>query len=268
MNTYRLLSGVTALVFAAAASAAPGSGITVSVTPSLAPNAYGSSYWGGYVSNAVNALYTGASTYGSPGDPAYYQAVTGPINVKDNIVTGFNSWLGDANPGTDFGANYANEYGNRLHFGVKIEGNGTQISISEMGFTAASDDPGDGLGFSYGPGSYTYSSDYMGVIHGPGGDTFITSGPATQLVDEIVGRGSGNAYAVYSTDPGATNQDKIDIAASQIAPYNFTGTYYLVDSNGTQIGSGNANVTAVPEPASMVILAAGGLGFLRRRKKA
>jgi len=36
--------------------------------------------------------------------------------------------------------------------------------------------------------SYNYSASYVGIIYGAGGaNTYITSGPATQLVNEIVG---------------------------------------------------------------------------------
>lgn len=259
MKNIRLLFLAISAVVIGSAHATPA--ISITVTPSLAPNAFGSPNWPGYVSNAVTALYNGFSAFGSASSPDYYSAVTGPINVKDNIVTGFNSWRGDANPGGDYGAAFAGEYGNRLHFGVVIEGHGVQFSISEMSFDSHSSDAGDGLGFGFAAGSYGYSNDYVGVIHGPSGDTFITSGPNTQLVDEIVGRGSGNAYAVYSTDPGATNQEKIDLAASAIGPYSYTGTYAIEGVTGS------ATVNAVPEPFSMAALGFGALAVLRKRRK-
>lgn len=258
MKTRHIATAALAALIAAPAMAQ----ITITVTPSLAPNAFGSSYWPTYVSNAVGALYSGATTAGTPNTPGYYAPITGPINVRDNIVTGFVSWRGDADPATTYGAAYGSEYGNRVHFGVVIDGHGQQISIADLAFTASSSDAGDGLGFSFVTGSYNYSSDYMGVIHGSSGDTFVTSGPNTQLVDEIVGRGSGNAYAVYSTDPGATNQDKIDNLAAQLGAYDFTGTYTI---DGV---AGSATVQAVvPEPASLGALCIGALAMLRRRRK-
>ncbi len=260
MKHIRLLLPTLSL-FVISSAQAIGGPPTITVTPSLAPNAFGSPNWAGYVGNAVTALYNGFSTFGSPSSPDYYAAVTGPINVKDNIVTGFNSWHGDANPGVDFGAPFAGEYGNRLHFGVVINGHGTQFAIADLAFDAVSSDPLNGLGFSFSAGSFNYSSSYMGVIHGPSGDTFVTSGPNTQLVDELVGRGSGNAYAVYDTDPGATEQDKIDQAAANIGYYSFTGTYTL---DG---GSGSATVNAVPEPMSLTALGLGALAFLRKRRR-
>ena len=184
--------------------------ITIDVTPSLAPNAFGSPNWNGYVSNSVYALMNGLSTYGSAGSPDYYSTIIGPIQARDNIVTGFNSWRGDANPGVTYGAAYAGEYGTRVHFGLHIDGHGTQFSIADMSITMSSSDPGNGLGWTFAAGSYNYSSSYVGVIHDPSGDIFVTSGPNTQLVDELFARGSGNAYDVYMSDPGATPQDKID----------------------------------------------------------
>jgi len=242
--------------------------ITIDVTPSLAPNAFGSPYWNDYVSNAVTALMNNDGTYGNPALPSYYSKITGPIPIQDNIVTGFNSWLGDANPGTDFGPNFANEYGNRVHFGIHIDGHGQQFSISQLQLIGSSSDAGNGLGFEFGLGTYNYSSSYVGVIHGPSGDTFITSGPNTQLVDEVYGRGSGNAYAVYLSDPGATNQDKINNFLATLSPYSFTEQYTLFYSGGSNpLAFGEGSVQLVtPEPASLIALGIGAVSLFRRRR--
>ena len=86
-------------------------------------------------------------------------------------------------------------------------------------------------------GSYDYSNDYVGVIFGTGGgpNTYITSGPSSQLVDAIYGRGSGNADAAYC--PGcslADQQAAIDALDPDFAGMTqFTGTYTLTDPNAT-----------------------------------
>src|SRR5688572_19908847 len=95
------------------------SGPTITVTPTLAPNVFGSPSYPGWVTNSFNALDQGLSTFGTPGTPEYYKAQA-VVTRHEAIVTGFNSWKGVANPGAPFGA----ELGNRMLFGLHIFGNG------------------------------------------------------------------------------------------------------------------------------------------------
>lgn len=243
--------------------------VTIDVKGSLAPNAFGSPNYGAYVDNAITAMYLGVSSYGTPGTPSYYQQISGPISANQAIVTGFPSWLGDANPSVTYGPAFANELGNRPLFGVDIRGNGVQISIDQVGFSATST-PNNVLDFGFGTGSYNYSSDYRGLLYGTDGlrgtpdDIWITSGPASQLVDEIIGRGSGNALDAYVTDPGANNQERINNAAAGYGSEDltFTGTYEY----GAVQGSGSI-ILAVPEPSSFALAGLGcaGLMIFRRR---
>ena len=254
-----------------AAIPAFGGPITITVIPSLAPNRWGSPSWPTYVTNAVTAIQNGLSSYGDPSSPSYYAAQTTPITPMDMIVTGFPSWLGQADPGTVFGPAYANELGNRPQFGVDINGNGTPISISMLSFTGSSNDAVDVLGFSYGLGSYDYSNDYVGIIYGAGGPTFVTSGLNTQLVDRIVGRGSGNAIDAYCS-PCTTAQQQAAIVAQLDAlstVTTFTGTYTMsAGSTVLATGSGTLNVEPIPEPGTLVAIAGGLLltGLLMRRR--
>jgi hypothetical protein len=257
--------------------------LTITVTPSLAPNAFGSPSYSGYVSNAIGALETGATSAGDPNSPTYYQAIANGASIDANqiIVSGFPSWLGQADPGTAFGPAYANELGNRLLFGLSITSNsGQTFSISELSFAATSSDAGNSLGFGFGQGSYNYSSDYVGVIYGAGGAadtsdyTYVTSGSNTQPVNAIYGRGSGNAYDVYETDPGATDQDKLNNAMAAIPGSTFTGTYSIegfTGSGSVNIDSVNPNASPTPEPSTFVMAATAGLAGLayswRRRKR-
>ena len=139
------------------------------------------------------------------------------ISVTNNIVTGFPSWNGLADPGDVFGANFSQELGNRLQFGIDIKGGTNLISISQLSFSAHSTDPSNTLDFAFAQGSYNYSASYVGIIYGPGGtNTYITSGPATQLVNEIVGRGSGNAWDTYDTSGNIASQQS-NIVALRLA---------------------------------------------------
>lgn len=228
--------------------------ITISVIPASAPNAYGSPSYAAWQANAVYALEHGLTSYGDPNSPTYYTQAPRVMSVMNNLVTGFASWNGAASPA---GA-YASELGNRLQFGVDIKGNGQQISISGLSFVMQSTDPSDSLGYSYGIGGYDYSAGYVGWLYGADGvrstsdDVFITSGPNTQLVDEIVGRGSGNAWWPSASDAlaGASNQEIINAAAQNLGgvPIDFTGTYTYGDVQG----AATVTFTPVPEPTTLI----------------
>jgi hypothetical protein len=243
--------------------------VSITVIPSLAPNAFGSPSWTTYVTNATTAIEAGQTSLGS--GAAKYDALAdgATLNYLDAIVTGFDSWRGVAAPGSA----YSPEYGNRMHFGIHILGNGTKFSISQMSFVGDSTDTGNVLDWGNAAGVYNYSTDYIGIDYGPdnvkggGNDTYITSGLNTQLVDELVGRGSGNSLDIYTTDPGATNQDKIYGAAAKFGiteDFSLSGTYTI----GAVSGSASVNY-AVPEPTGLALLGLGaGALLLRRRRSA
>ena len=267
---YRLLVGLLAFLPAFA-------DVTVTVYPSLAPNIYGSPSWSGYLQNAMTALETGASSIGDPAtDPTAYYQVT-QITPNQNVVADFPLWLGNANPTGAF----ANELGNRLHFGVVITGG--LFSLSELSFEMSSSDPNDLFEFADDFATDDYSLTRIGYINNVG---FVTSGPGTQLVNALYYVGVGNAPDVYSSDPGTTNQDKVDnlLAGAPLydcngtpcgiplPPYEITTTYTLTDSQGDVIGEGSGTVdvipSAVPDPGSIVLLGTmiAGAGFFRFRR--
>ncbi|HMS55856.1 MAG TPA: Ig-like domain-containing protein [Fimbriimonadaceae bacterium] len=216
-----------------------------------APNAFGSPNWEAYLSNAITSL---KDELGSTGDrtldPAGYQEVT-QIPWKDIVVSGFNSWRGVAAPGAPFHA----EYGNRLHFGVRIQGNGRRIKLSDVEVTMTSSDPNNDLGFTqdWGALSIPYSTRRTGLDYGPDRDRgtlddfMVTSGPGTTEVDELIFIGLGNAWD--ATFESGTDQEKLEAVRCYIeplAPIDVTSEYRLKDGLGGYLVTGSATVTVVP----------------------
>lgn len=252
---------------------------TIVVIPALAPNAFGSAYFGAWTANAIEALHDGATSAGDPSLPSYYQAQSN-ITPAQSLVTGFPSWMGVVDPGTVFGPAFANEGGNRMHFGVLIDGDGQQFSISQLSFEGFSDDPGNilGSGFYYEAGDFDYSLGYQGVLKGDDGllwtndDVFVTGGPNTTLVDGLVSRGPGNSIPVYCAGCTlAEQQAAIDLVANGPYPTKFTGAYglHLEGEDFIETGAGSFVFGAVPEPATWAMMLAGfGLigATLRRRR--
>jgi hypothetical protein len=248
--------------------------ITITVTPTLAPNAYGSPSWAAWEANSITALENGLSSYGDPTLPTYYQAQS-MVNATQTVVTDFPSWMGQAI--SDPNSPFANEYGNRMTFGLTILGNGQTFSISQLGFNAVSNDAGNALGFGYAPGpvtGYDYTPNYVGVIYGIDGAaatneyTYVTCSTAydvtcaysdSQLVNALYSRGSGNSFAALCNGPctAADGQDQINATAEYMNDTNltqFTGTYYLMDGQDTiASGSGTFNI-ATPEPSTWLLM--------------
>lgn len=256
---------------------------TISVYPSFAPNAFGSPSFAPWDANAISALMSGSSSAGTSTLPSYYEQIPNGANVPLWIATNFPSWHAFADPGTVFGPAFANELGNRLYFNTHINGNGFSFNLTQLSFQATSTDVGNFLGYSIPAGSFNYSPSFVGLQYGPNGvlgggdDVLITGGPNTQFVNELFARGTGNAPEVLSTDPGATDQEKIDNARLLIPnDFIFNGEYSLgVDDFGTFTGSAFV-VVAVPEPATVAMTGLGGaaLAFAcvtqwkkRRRRK-
>lgn len=247
----------------------------VEVVASSAPNFLSSPSWSDYATAAVFSLENGAGNIGDRNtDPTAYEQFSDGMLISSNemIVSNFASWRGQANPPAPFNL----ERGNRLHFGLHILGDGTmQFNMDQVEYEITSDD-GNSLGFSGDLSGDNYSTVRVGIdwgadrMKGGGDDTTITSGPGTQLVDEFIYVGVGNAWDA-STQPGPSDQDKLDQVRQSLFPdypITVTGIYRLNDGGGNTLATGSTFVVVVPEPGAAVLLAGlvlSGFGFRRRR---
>ena len=245
---------------------------TFTVAPSSAPNAFGSPSWGPYVANALNSLQNGSGSTGDlDTDPTAYEVTGAVIELGDVVVSGFSSWRGVAGQPSPFNG----EYGNRLHFGLRITGGGSepQFRLNDLAFDMSSGDSGNSLVFAGNFAGFNYSATRYGIDYGadrmPGGgdDTVYNSGNGLSLVDEIVYVGVGNAFDA-SFEPGPTDQDKLDSVFYYIdseSPFNIACTYTLFAPDGvTELGGAGARVM-VPGPASCALL--GGLLVIAKRRR-
>lgn len=99
-------------------------------------------------------------------------------------------------------------------------------------------------------------------------DTYITSGPNTQLVNEIVGRGSGNADAAYcSPCTPAQQQAAINAVYADFSGMTqFTGTYTMTLPGGAVSSTGSGTYEISPEPVTLFLIGSGllAISLLRR----
>ncbi len=277
MRTVAALAiGMIAWLASGTASAVPIGNLNIDVFASSAPNRFGSPSWSGYAANALNSLENGLGTTGDRNlSPTAYEVLNGTYMPGDVMVTSFNSWRGVASPGAPFGS----EYGNRLHFGLHIVGDGaTQFKLNDLTFAIHSSDGdalafvGDFVGFDF---DGTNSDRLLGINWGAdrvkgGVDDFTVTGVGSALlsIDELMYVGVGNAYWPGGPGDPLTGQAALDDTAGYILANNvvITGSYCITGSNGHSYCDGTS-LTPVSEPGTLAVLGMGllGLGVMRRR---
>ena len=248
-----------------AAMASPAPPVTITVFPSLAPNAYGSPSWAGYMANAQTGLQNGLSTVGDRNtDPTGYQVVSS-IAANQPLVTSYPSWDGVANPTGAF----SSEEGNRLHFGVVIESS-TAFSLNEITFSLNSNDSGNTFNYDDNLAGTDFSNGKrVGIYYGADGAkggvgvnadvTYNASNPGSDAtpINELYYVGAGNAWWPGGGDPDPSNpllgrQGAIDASAAWVSAHvtDISATYTLTTQAGAFSGFADVAVTPVPLPSA------------------
>ena len=248
--------------------------------PSLAPNAFATPSWSGYVSNAhLSLMGNPATNIGDRTiDPTAFELVDvvnpnapqNEVDPKEMIATTFNSWRGIAPPD---GEAFIDQFGNRVQFGFALEtdGNG-QIDISsldimwtkhwmnndpEMATSSIILNPLTQGTFS----TDAYTMETIGVRYGPDGalgggdDTILTSG--TGLVDAIYSVGVGDGFVPEEVEV-ATDQEEIDLfirnlLAAEHPPQKLKMTYAVLLDVNEQLVS-ESTIFLTPEPGTLVTM--------------
>ncbi len=118
---------------------------TINVYPAYAPKGPTAPSWSDYVTNATEAIRLGVGQVGDPSvSPSAYEWVTTPATPLEMIYTNFNSWRALAAPAATFAslpAAFRSEFGNRIHFGLHIVGDGTKsFSLEDLSWKLDSSD--------------------------------------------------------------------------------------------------------------------------------
>lgn len=244
---------------------APTYGFTIQVIPSITPKGPSASF-DGYSVNAQNALENGLNAIGDPAtQPTAYQSANAigtdqfEVATRDLIISSFPSWRGQAAPTGAF----ANEQGNRLHFGLHILGDGTRFSLAQLEFESSSDIFNPDL--TVFTAASLYDEFRRGINYGDdgvkgGGDdiVYMDDESADLPIDELIL--TGVAVNLPIAPSGATDQEQLDSLITQLndlSPFHLTGTYTLFDDdiNHTNVlVSGSADVQVNPEPTTALVI--------------
>lgn len=220
----RFVIGIVALgTFMSAASGVRAvDPISMRVFPAYAPKGPQSPNWMEYVETAIDALEVEAPFAGGDffTNPAAYQVVTDPVLPTQMMYTNYNSWLGMADPSPAFAALHPelqNEFGNRIHFGLHIETDGSvQIALDDLRWALDSNDETDYFDQEGSFAGASYSTSRVGINYGPDGvkggvdDIYYKNGePGTLPVNELIYVGVGDGF--FSEEPGpVTDQGDIN----------------------------------------------------------
>ncbi len=205
------LAGLIAFALTAGVQAS----VTLQVESAIAPTKGSSQSWTAWRDDCLKHLaQTTAGKRSATPLPTAYR----PLDTAHRgqiVVSGFPSWEGFAEPA---GA-YAGEFGSRLHFPLRVLGNGARIRLADLRGSVTTSDPRNALALQADFTNATYNEYRQGLDYGPdrqrgtADDVVLSNGePAATEADEIIYTGLGIGLEVTGKSIGQTNQDKLDTA--------------------------------------------------------
>lgn len=273
------------------------------VIPAYAPNGpTASPSWGGWVNNAIaelRKLPASSAVRGAPDyDPTAYETIPAdasmPIQPSEIIVTVDPSWRGGADdtvgwdgPGNEF----ADENGNRAHFGFALETDGNmKLDVATlniqwekhwmnndelMGTSEIILDPMTLGAF----GDRNFTDALVGVEYGADGEPDWISGNSddilhisgTSAVDAIYYVGVGDGLEPDQIE-GATTQEEIDLFISNLLsadhPAQKLKVSYTITLDTNEPLMAMSTIFLVPEPTSWITMVFGlaSFMFIKRRR--
>jgi len=234
---------------------------------SIGPDANTSPNYGAYTTNAQAGVIAGGVNEGGSiaTTPSAYNVVgtgnTASVNGAQITNSPFPSWLGVADPTGALAA----EKGNMIYWSIVFQG--TNISLSNINLTQNSTDPLDYFGDSTQPGGLATTS-FAGIDYAPdlvgitSTNQLITSGVGTQLVNEIVITGFGEAQDGYGFPAVGTDAQQlaaIDQAFAQgLGNYSINTCYYygpVAQGSPSSCDSTSVANALTPEPTAFSTVA-------------
>jgi hypothetical protein len=253
-----------------------GGGYAVFATP---PGTVQGNALTGLISNGSNLVFptNNAINVGDPtATPGAYTNLSGTpggfvqIAPQAFLSSPQFSWAGQLNPGTVFGPAFANEQGNFVFFGLRIDGTATNFNLANLTLDLTSNSQ------SYIPGTLTIPS---AAIFPQGYDTpglraFDAAG--NLLTGAFPAPGQEDVAIAYFTGVGLSNgnatiADALNEILTQMTVNDglqITGTYNLTFGQGG-LASASATFEIVPEPTSLALWAglAGAFGAFRLSRR-
>jgi hypothetical protein len=157
--------------------------------------------------------------------------------------------------------------GDGINFFVGMSSGGATFVLGSTTYIVT-----DILGFyqlADGPGVSATNADFHGVTNNPGASNTWEEDNSNSSPHHVVGWKAHPADPGNGIDPGETEHFNFG-SITPLANITDTGLHVRVQGffPGTTGPTGNIRFSTVPEPATLAVLAIGGLSLLRRRKRA